>query len=113
MDGYVVTRLNLVRPNPRREGDIVDWMAVGEPDDPHSVLPALLARAVDALVQEGAGLITCAAFGADVERSAQANGFHLRDDRIPFFVRAAEPGMQRRLASGNGWFLTRGDLDVE
>jgi hypothetical protein len=114
LDGYVVSRLNLARPNPQREGEIVDWMAAGDPQDMHYPLPSLVAAGLQGLMEDGAGLVTCAAYGGDVERAAEANLFHLRDgQRIPFFVRASRPDVHERLASGGGWFLTRGDLDVE
>jgi GNAT superfamily N-acetyltransferase len=114
LDGYVVTRLNLSRPNPRREGEIVDWLVAGNPDDPHHSLSALVACGLKGLIREGAGLVTCAAHGADVARAVEANGFRLREgQRIPFFVRAGAADLHQRLTSEPGWFLTRGDLDVE
>jgi hypothetical protein len=114
LNAYVVTRLNLVRPNPRREGEIVDWMVDPDPDAAHRSLPPLLAFALGDLKKAGAGLITCAEHGADVTHAAEANGFVLRDaQRIPFFVRASSPRMHARLTKDAGWFLTRADLDVE
>jgi hypothetical protein len=113
LEGYMVTRLNLARPNPRREGEIVDWLAAGA-SGPTSPLPALLSAAGEHLVAAGAGLVTCAAHGAEIETAADINGFRFREgQRIPFFVRAASAPVHRRLSSAHGWFLTRGDLDVE
>jgi hypothetical protein len=113
LEGYMVTRFNVARPNPRREGEIVDWLARGAaaPDSP---LPALVMAAVDDLASAGAGFVTCAAYGAEIEAAADANGFWFREgQRIPFFVRASSATLHKRLASAPGWFLTRGDLDVE
>lgn len=113
LQGYVVTRLNLNRPNPRREGEIVDWLARGAAG-PKSSLPALLTAAVEDLVSAGAGFVTCAAHGAEIEAAADSSGFRFREgQRIPFFVRASSSTLHRRLSSAPGWFLTRGDLDVE
>jgi hypothetical protein len=113
LQGYVVTRLNLSRPNPRREGEIVDWLAQGAAG-PKSALPALLTAAVEDLVSDGAGFVTCAAHGAEIEAAADSSGFRFREgQRIPFFVRASSSTLHRRLSSAPGWFLTRGDLDVE
>ncbi len=113
LKGYVVTRLNLNRPNPRHEGEIVDWLAQGA-SGPNSPLPALLTAAVDDLVSTGAGFVTCAAHGAEIEAAADSSGFRFREgQRIPFFVRASSATLHRRLSSAPGWFVTRGDLDVE
>ena len=114
IDGYVVTRLNLARPNPHREGDIVDWLAVETIDGTESPLAALIGHALNALIQEGAGTVGCAAHGAGLEVVAATNGFRRRGaQRIPFFVRAAVPSVQSRLSLETGWYLTRADLDVE
>ena len=114
LDGYVVTRLNLARHNPRREAEIVDWLAAPAVTDRPSSLPALFAMALGTLKSGGAGLVTCAAHDAGELDAAEANGFVRRTtQRIPFFVRAAAADVQARLASESGWFLTRGDLDVE
>jgi hypothetical protein len=111
LDGYVVTRFNLARPNPRREAEIVDWLANGENE---SVLPALIQAGVDALVRDGAEIVSCAAAAADVVPAMEATGFRFRPgERLPFFVRATDPVVHRRLSSAQDWFLTRGDLDVE
>jgi hypothetical protein len=114
MDGYVVTRLNLARPNPRREAELVDWMAVGGARESGNPLPALFARAVATLVDDGACLVTCAAYGADIDHAMHTNHFHRREgQRIPFFVHASPPDVHERLASSGRWFLTQADLDVE
>jgi hypothetical protein len=113
LEAYLVARLNVARPNPRREAEIVDWLAPGA-GSPASPLPALLSATVDDLVAAGAGLVSCAAHGADIETAADASGFRFREgQRIPFFVRAGSQPLHKRLASASGWFLTRGDLDVE
>ena len=109
----MVTRLNLNRPNPRREGEIVDWLAKDAAGQT-SALPALLTAAVEDLVSDGAGFVTCAAHGAEIEAAADSSGFRFREgQRIPFFVRASSSTLHRRLSSAPGWFLTRCDLDVE
>lgn len=114
LEGYVVTRLNVARSNPHREGDIVDWLAVDGIDGTDSPLAALIGHALKSLIHEGAGIVGCAAHGANLERVAVMNGFRRRDaQRIPFFVRAGMPRVQSRLASAAGWYLTRADLDVE
>jgi hypothetical protein len=112
LEGYVVTRLNLARGNPRREGEVVDWLASGATAKT-PMLRVLLTAAVEDLVGAGARFVTCAAHGAEIEAAADATGFRFREgQRIPFFVKAASPSVQKRLASA-GWFLTRADLDVE
>ncbi|MPY87954.1 MAG: hypothetical protein GEU99_08540 [Luteitalea sp.] len=112
--GYVVTRLNLARPNPRREADIADWLAVPTIENGVSPLPFLMRAAVDQLVQDGARLVRCMAFGASVAPLMDASGFRRRpDERLPFFVRASVGALHKRLASGEGWFLTSCDFDVE
>ena len=112
--GYVVARFNLGRDNPRREGDIVDWLAAGDPADKLFTLPALFASAIGDLARRGARAVTCAAHDAGSEPAAEANGFRpRREQQIPFFVRAAAPEVHQRLALEPGWYLTRGDLDVD
>jgi len=114
LDGYVVTRFNRARPNPRREAEIVDWLATPTVSANDSVLPALIQTGVDALIREGAEIVSCAAAAADVAGAMEATGFRFRPgERLPFFVRATEPAVHDRLSSANSWFLTRGDLDVE
>ena len=114
LDGYLLTRLNLSRPNPRHEGEIVDWLVAGDPEDPHSALSPLIAHGLKGLIRAGAGLVSCAAHRDDATPALEANGFLRRDgQRIPFFVRAAAADVHQRLTSEAGWFLTRGDLDVE
>jgi hypothetical protein len=112
LEGYVVTRLNLARPNPRREGEIVDWLVA--PDSTPSLLAALVQAGVDRLGREGAWIITCAGLDPALADAMAANGFRLRPtERLPFFVKAADPALQTRLCAGGDWFLTRGDFDVE
>ncbi|HWP99577.1 MAG TPA: GNAT family N-acetyltransferase [Vicinamibacterales bacterium] len=112
--GYVVWRLNLARPNPWRVGEIVDWLAGPEPDADGAALRALIGAALQRLVREGAGLVVCMAFGDGLEPVMRAAGLRFRpDQRLPFFVRASDPALHERLASGRGWFLNSGDFDVE
>jgi len=112
--GYIVTRFNRDRPNPRKEAEIVDWLALETIDDDVSPLPLLMSAGLDQLVREGAHLVSCAEFDEAVKPALRANGFRLRpDERMPFFVQAGPTEFHRRLASGQGWFLTRGDFDVE
>jgi hypothetical protein len=114
LEGYLVTRLNLARANPRREAEVVDWLAGPAVDSPFWPLPSLVATGLEHLVQAGAGLVTCAAHDPDIERAMAINGFVFRPGQVlPFFVRAAAAPVHARLASANGWFVTRGDLDVE
>jgi hypothetical protein len=111
LEAYVITRFNRARPNPRLEAEIVDWLAT--PDAAPSILPALFQLSVDELVEAGAGIVTCAAATSDAS-AIEATGFRFRRaERIPFFVKAADPVLQRRLSAGGDWFLTRGDYDVE
>jgi hypothetical protein len=111
LEGYVVTRFNRARPNQRREADIVDWLAPGAAS---FIFAALVRAAVERLIRSGAGIITCAAASAEAAVAMQANGFYLRpDERLPFFVRAADPALHSRLTVASDWFLTRGDFDVE
>lgn len=114
LDGYVVTRFNLARPNRRREAEVVDWLAAPDLEHAERLLRALLQSAVDALAGSGARLVSCSAFDAGIERVLDANGFRVRPgETLPFFVKAADPGVQQRLASTAGWFVTLGDFDVE
>jgi len=114
LEGYLMTRLNLARPNPRREAEIVDWLAAPVSDPATSVLPVLVQAGVDGLVDDGAGIVTCAAAAPDLSTAMEATGFRFRSaERLPFFVRAADSALHARLCSGGDWFLTRGDLDVE
>jgi hypothetical protein len=109
LEGYVVTRLNLERPNPRRMGEIVDWLAA--PDVSATVMPGLMQAGVEALARDGAGIVTVA---ASTGAAAAFPGFRFRPgERIPFFVRAADPDLHARLNREDRWFVTRGDLDVE
>jgi hypothetical protein len=112
--GYVVIRLNVTRPNPRREAEIVDWLTPLPAAQSPSILAALMQAGADALAREGAGVVSCAAAGADMHSAMRAAGFSFRPaERIPFFVRAADPSVHARLCSGESWYLTRGDIDVE
>ncbi|MPZ18404.1 MAG: GNAT family N-acetyltransferase [Luteitalea sp.] len=112
--GYVVTRLNLARPNSRKEGDIADWLALPSIEDGVSPLFFIMHAAVDQLIHDGARLVRCLAYGTTVAPMIEAAGFRPRaDERLPFFVRASTGTLHKRLASGEGWFLTGCDFDVE
>ncbi|MGH9160596.1 MAG: GNAT family N-acetyltransferase [Vicinamibacteraceae bacterium] len=112
--GYVVTRLNLDRPNPRKEGDIADWLALPAVGDRVSPGLFLMQVAADQLIQDGAGIIRCLASGQTVPHLMDAVGFRLRaEERLPFFVRARSTTLHERLAGTEGWFLTGCDFDVE
>jgi GNAT superfamily N-acetyltransferase len=112
--GYVVTRLNLNRPNPRKEGDIADWLALPTTGDRVPPVPFLMHAAADQLIQDGARVIRCLAFGKNVPFLMDAVGFRLRqEERLPFFVRASSTSLHKRLTSTDGWFLTGCDFDVE
>lgn len=114
LEGYLVVRFNKARPNPRGDAEIVDWLVAPAEDGTPSVLPALVQAGVDALVRDGAGIVSCAAAGAGMDAVMECTGFRFRPgERLPFFVKAADPAIHERLASGGGWFLTRGDHDVE
>ena len=114
LEGYLVTRLNLGRPNPRREAEIVDWLAAPARPAGPSVLPALLEAAVGRLVRDGAGIISCAGADPELPAAMAGAGFHARPaERLPFFVKADAPHLESRLCRGGDWFLTRGDFDVE
>jgi hypothetical protein len=113
LDGYLVTRFNSSRPNPRQEAEIVDWLVAPESGSDASVLPGLIQAGVDALIEDGAGIVSCASTG-DIERAMRLTGFHFRPgEQLPFFVHASDPDVHKRLSAGNDWFLTRGDHDVE
>ncbi|HXH05810.1 MAG TPA: GNAT family N-acetyltransferase [Vicinamibacterales bacterium] len=110
--GYVVVRLNLARPNPRRVAEIVDWLVVPDSDD--RAARALLGVALDRLAAREAGLVLCMAF--DDHAGATLSGCGLRSrpqQRLPFFVRAGDAALHARLSSPVGWRLTLGDFDVE
>jgi hypothetical protein len=111
--GYVVTRFNRARPNPRCEGEIVDWLVHPANNDP-CPLPFLFREALGHLVDDGARVISCVGFDESLDGVMSATGFRARDEgQLPFFVRADDTLLQQRLSSAGGWFLTRGDFDVE
>jgi hypothetical protein len=113
LDGYVVTRYNLARPNPRREAEIVDWL-VAPGAASAGLLAALVHAAVDGLAAAGAWIITCAAVDRGIAPVVEAAGFRFRPgERLPFFSRASDAALHERLCVGGDWFLTRGDFDVE
>lgn len=112
--GYVVVRLNLERANPRREGEIVDWLAVPDLERERSLLPALIQVGLQALVDEGAELVTCAALDTSIQAAMNGNLFRARSAAgSSFFVRADDASTRERLSRPDGWFLTKGDFDVE
>jgi len=114
LEGYVVTRFNRSRSNPRQEAEIVDWLAAPEADREPSVLPCLFQAGVDGLIRDGAGIVSCAAANAGIDDAMRLTGFHFRPgEQLPFFVKAADPKIHERLSQGGDWFLTRGDHDVE
>jgi hypothetical protein len=114
LEGYVVTRLNLGRPNPRREGEIVDWLVAPASDSARSILAALVQAGTDGLARDGVSIATCAGVDPTLLDAMNATGFRLRPaERLPFFVKAADPTLHARLSAGPDWFLTRGDYDVE
>jgi hypothetical protein len=54
------------------------------------------------------------AFDEAVGPTLSACGLRFRPrERLPFFVRAADPALHARLCSPAGWRLTLGDFDVE
>lgn len=112
--GYVVCRFNQQRPNPAREAEIVDWLAPLTRVADEWPLPYLMQFAFDTLAAEGAGVVTCSGHCEEVDSALASTGFRLRpDERLPFFVRAADPRLHHRLCSPQDWFLTHGDFDVE
>jgi hypothetical protein len=112
--GYVVTRFNLSRPNPRKEAEIVDYLALPTIGGEISPLPFLIRAAVDQLVREGACLVSCTAFDDAIQTAVEASGLHRRpDERLPFFVQASPTALHERLSAGQGWYLTGCDSDVE
>jgi hypothetical protein len=112
--GYVVTRFNLSRPNPRKEAEIVDWLALPSVDDGVSPLPFLIRAGLEQLMRQGARLVSCMAFDESLQPTMTASGFRFRpDERLPFFVQAGRTPLHARLSSMQGWYLTRGDFDVE
>jgi hypothetical protein len=114
LEGYVVTRFNLARPNARREAEIVDWLAAPASDAAGSVLPALIQAGVDGLIHDGAEIVSCAAAMTDLSVPMKATGFRCRPgERLPFFVKATDAATHERLSASDDWFLTRGDFDVE
>ena len=114
LEGYVVTRLNLARPNPRREAEIVDWLAAPQSENTDALQAALLHAGATHLQQEGAGIVSCAVATGASTAFIESIRFRLRPaERMPFFVRAADSTLQTRLSVGQDWFVTRGDFDVE
>ena len=114
LEGYVVTRFNLARRNPGREGQLVDWLAAPAANLADSALPALIQAGVDALIDDGAEIVSCAAAMTDFPVIMNATGFRFRPgQRLPFFVKATNPATHERLSAADDWFLTRGDFDVD
>jgi hypothetical protein len=109
--GYLVTRFNVAKPDASRDAEIVDWLAE---DEGPAVLPFLIQEALEQFVRAGARVVSCVGFDDALPRLMASTGFRARDDeRLPFFVQAAGSPLGARLASAEGWFLTRGDFDVE
>ena len=114
LEGYVVTRFNVARPNSRGDAEIVDWLVAPDADAHNEVMSALIHAGVEQLREEGAGIVSCAIASADSPAAIEALGFHLRPaERLPFFVRAADATLHERLSVGGDWYITRGDFDVE
>jgi hypothetical protein len=114
LEGYVVTRLNRARPNPRREAEIVDWLVAPQFENADALLAALFYAGVGQLRQEGAGIVSCAVATGSTVAPIESIRFRLRPaERMPFFVRAADSTLHARLSVGQDWFVTRGDFDVE
>lgn len=112
--GYVVVRLNLERANPRREGEIVDWLAAPDLGADRALLPALIQAGLQALVDDGAELVTCAAFDTSIQAAMNGNLFRARSAvGSSFYIHASEASVSARLSRPDGWFLTKGDFDVE
>jgi hypothetical protein len=113
--GYLVTRFNTARPNPRGEAEIVDWI-VDEPATPEeadAVMAAMLEAGLDDLARRGACIVRQLASDAQSHRRACGRGFVPRpDERLPFFIHAGDPALAERLAGG-GWYLTGCDFDVD
>lgn len=109
---YVVTRLNQAKPNPGREGEIVDWQVHANAGA--RVLPSLLLAALAELEGQGARLVKALASPQAAHPALRAAGLLERPgEHVPFFVRAASPEMHARLTVAADWFLTGGDFDVE
>lgn len=113
--GYIVTRFNTARPNPRAEAEIVDWLVdgVAVPEAAAAVMGVLLETALDDLRRQGASIVRQLTSDADSLRLARGHGFIPRPgERLPFFIHAGTPVLSERLAGG-GWYLTGCDFDVD
>jgi hypothetical protein len=114
LEGYLVTRFNLSKPNPLRSAEIVDWLVPPSLDSSSSVLAGLVQAATDECRDGGAWSITCAGVDQDIAAVMEATGFRFRPgERLPFFFKASDPAVHRRLSAAADWYLTRGDFDVE
>jgi hypothetical protein len=114
LEGYLVTRFNLTKPNPLRSAEIVDWLVAPSLDSARSILAGLVQVAADECRREGAWSITCAGADPDLFAAMEAAKFRFRPgERLPFFFKASDPAVHRRLSSAPDWYLTRGDFDVE
>lgn len=113
--GYLVTRFNTARPNPRGEAEIVDWLVDdgATQEEAEVVMAALLQAGVDHLRARGASIVRQLASDPESHRLARRHGFVPRpDERLPFFVHAGDPGLYERLAASQ-WYLTGCDFDVD
>ncbi|MDR7420456.1 MAG: GNAT family N-acetyltransferase [Armatimonadota bacterium] len=113
--GFIVTRFNTARPNPRGEAEIVDWLVDDEasPEEADAVMAALLEAGLGYLERQGASIVRQLTSDAESQRRTRGHGFVLRpDERLPFFIHAEEAALHQRLARG-GWYLTGCDFDVD
>jgi GNAT superfamily N-acetyltransferase len=111
--GYVVSMLKPTGQKHTCEGALADWLADTCAGSGATPLRFLMQAAMDKLIDEGANVISCLAYGAHSDQVIGAAGFRPRPPGVPFFVRASEAALHTRLASRQGWFLTGCDFDID
>ncbi len=92
--GFIVTRFNTARPNPRGEAEIVDWFVDCDapPEEAGAVMGALLEAGVDDLERQRASIVRHLTSDEESQRQARDRGFVLRPSDCPS---SSTPGRPR------------------
>ncbi len=104
--GYIVLRVR--QDDNRRIGYIVDLLAM-----PDHFAP-LIANAVSYFRKEKVVSVMCCIRNKDIEALLEELGFHRREDRTRFMMKANDPELeQEALRMKDEWFVTSGDSDMD